>query len=477
MFSVRYFSRFLITVLILSVTLTLYFCQRGGGMKEKVIKLEKGPHLFVDDFLIAKQSFLNRTVNNPEKYPEPVVTGGKDGDQNFQPYLTVLRDENTGRFRMWYNTPEHRSQSHIGYIESEDGIRWIRPHRVLEDPDTIKFGVSVVDRGSDFEYPDQRYVLAYYFKNGLRLASSANGLNWTPLADTTVLIHNHDISSLHWDPIRQRYLAIISIWRRNEVWNDNERHPYQSVSPDLFHWKEPWQIISAKIGAPIEVGETQFYAISGVIFRGNLMIGLVKILRDDINATPGKTGKEMGDMDRKAAGLGYTVLAWSRDGETWQRDHEPFIRNNPVPGSWDHAMAWGDEQIIVADQTYIYYGGYARGHKVNRFEERQIGLARMPRDRYVAREADLNWGHLLTKPLILNASSITLNARVVGNLKVQIVDLNGKPIEGFDWINIAGNSVEHPVNWNGDLNSLGQKPVCLEFHLRNAQLFGFDLYQ
>jgi hypothetical protein len=57
----------------------------------------------------------------------------------------------------------------------------------------------------------------------------------------------------------------------------------------------------------------------------------------------------MGDLDRKAAGLGYTVLAWSRDGETWERDYEPFIPNNSLPGSWDHAMAWGDEQIQVGD--------------------------------------------------------------------------------------------------------------------------------
>ena len=476
MFSVRYFSRFLITGLILSVTLTLYFCQRGGGVKEKVIKLEKGPHLFVDDFLIAKQSFLNRTVNNPEKYPEPVVTGGKTGDQNFQPYLTVLRDEISGRFRMWYNTPENRSQSHIGYIESEDGIHWIRPHRVLKDPHMIEFGVSVLDRGKDFPQPEKRYVFASYLKDGLMIATSPDGLEWTALTDTAVVKHNHDITSLHWDPLRKRYMAILSVWYDRKDWNDKQRIPHQSVSENLLHWKKPWKIITPKIGAPIEKGEMQFYAMSGVITRGNLLIGLVKVLRDDLNATPGKTGKEMGDMDRKAAGLGYTVLAWSRDGETWQRDHQPFIPNNPVPGSWDHAMAWGDEQLVIRDETYIYYGGYARGHKVNRFEERQIGLARMPRDRYIAREADLNWGLLLTRPLILSASSVTLNARVVGDLKVRIVDLNGRSLEEFDWVNIAGDSVEHPVNWNDDLNTLAQKPVCLEFQLRNAQLFGFDLY-
>src|SRR4030042_6130641 len=100
--------------------------------------------------------------------------------------------------------------------------------------------------------------------------------------------------------------------------------------------------------------------MSGVIARGDLLIGLVKLLRDDLNATPGKTKEEMGDMDtgRKGAGIGYTVIAWSRDGKTWHRDHEPFLPNDPDPGRWDHAHVWGDDQVIAGDKTYIYYGGY-----------------------------------------------------------------------------------------------------------------------
>ncbi len=440
------------------------------------IELKPGPQLFIDDYLIAAQSFLSRTVNHPDKLPEPVVTGGKDGDQCFQPYVSVLRDPDTQRFRIWYGTPESASQSHIGYMESDDGIHWIRPHRILKDPHPIKFGISVLDRGKDFADPRQRYVFASYLKDGMMIATSPDGLDWIALTDTSVLKHNHDITSLHWDPIRKHYLAIVSVWHRREDWKDNQRIPHQSVSQDLIHWEKPWPIIMPKIGAPIEQGEMQFYSMSGVITRGDLLIGLVKVLRDDLNATPGKTGQEMGDLDRKAAGLGYTVLAWTRDGRTWQRDHEPFLDRNHVPGSWDHAMAWGDEQIIVGDETFIYYGGYARGHKVARFDERQIGLARMPRDRYVAREADLNLGTLLTKPVILNASSMTVNAKIVGELRIRLLDENGQPLRNFDWVALKGDGVDLPVPWKGDLKSLKRKPVQIEFQLKFAQLFGFGLF-
>jgi len=447
------------------------------GFSTEPLHLRPCPHLFIDNHLIAEQSFLSRTVNQPQKLPDPVVTGGEDGDQNFQPWMSVLRDKETGRFRMWYNTPENIRQSHLGYIESEDGINWIRPHRVLPDPYEIRFNVSVIDRGKSFKKPNERYVLGFYQDGGLKIAVSPDGLEFKMLTAETVVEHNQDCNSLSWDPIRKQFLFVGQMKLKMKAeWEEKRRIPHQSVSKDLLNWEPMWPIIMPKIGAPIEKGETQYYAMSGIKARGDLLIGLVKVLRDDLNATPGKTAKEMGDMERKAAGIGYTVLAWSRDGRTWQRDHDVFIPQNPLPGSWDHANAWGGAQLIVGNETYLYYAGYARGHKVDRYNERQIGLARMSRDRYVAREADINMGRLLTKPLILNGSSITVNADVVGEMRVRLVDVEGQPINGFDWVNISGNGVDHPVEWRGDLKSLEKKTVQIEFQLKDAQLYSFELH-
>ena len=139
-------------------------------------------------------------------------------------------------------------------------------------------------------------------------------------------------------------------------------------------------------------------------------------------------------------------------------------------------MAWGDEQIIVGDDTYIYYAGYEKGHKVNRFNERHIGFAQMPLDRYVSWDADLNLGTLITKPVIINADYLTVNANVKDECRVRLLDKNCKPIEGFDWVNIKGDSVEHKVKWVKSLSSLSGEPICIEFQLKNAQLFGFYLY-
>jgi hypothetical protein len=98
----------------------------------------------------------------------------------------------------------------------------------------------------------------------------------------------------------------------------------------------------------------------------------VRVLRDDLPCDPG------GPRD----GIGYSVLATSRDGVAWQRRREPFLDRDPGRGTWDHAMSWIGAAVPVGDEVFFYYGGYARGHKVEPATERQIGLARMKRDRY-----------------------------------------------------------------------------------------------
>ena len=75
----------------------------------------------------------------------------------------------------------------------------------------------------------------------------------------------------------------------------------------------------------------------------------------------------------------------------------------------------------------------------------------------------------------INASSLTINANIVGELKVRLLDASGNEIEGFGWHSITGDDIAHPVTWGKDLKSLSDKPVRIEFRMQHAQLFGFDL--
>ena len=439
---------------------------RGGP-----IRLRPGPHLFLDDFLISQSRNLKRRVNCPRRDPQisnPVITGKED--LNFQPYMTVLRDPQSGRFRIWYNARTRDSNpgaSHVGLMESEDGIHWIRPPRVLEDPAPIQFGCSVLDDGPGFPDPARRYKFAWWHGGGLRIAASPDGLKWTPLVPQVVLRHNHDINNIFRDTLRDRYAAIVSVYVSGPKWKGQRRSTMLSTSKDLIQWEKPWYILAPDDSA--DEGQTQFYAMSGHLIRGGLWIGLVKVLRDDLKAP---------DTPQGAYGVGYTTLAWTRDGRHWVRDTAPYFRPDPAPGAWDHAHAWLDFQLPVGDEVYLYYGGYTNGHKVNRFEERQIGLVRIPRDRYVSRDAGSEEGTLTTPPVILDGNKMTVNADVKGQLRVRLLGADGNPIPGFDATDCKstrGDGVAQAVQWKGSLAALRDKPVRVEFLLRDARLYGFDL--
>jgi hypothetical protein len=197
---------------------------------------------------------------------------------------------------------------------------------------------------------------------------------------------------------------------------------------------------------------------------------MVKVLRDELKADNPPDPPD-------AYGMGYTELAWTRDGETWMRDAEPFFMPNPEKGTWDHAHAWIDDQVLVGDDVYLYYGGYARGHKVNRFEERQIGLVKMKRDRYVGRVASREIGTIVTPLLLLGEGGLTVNANAKGGaLRVQLSDEAGHAIPGFtfnDCLPVKEDAVDAPVRWPQALRPVRGTPVRLEFSLENACLYGF----
>jgi hypothetical protein len=398
-----------------------------------------------------------------------VVTGPED--RNDQPYVTVLRDPKSRCFGMWYNASGDERQHNLfalGYLESDDGIRWQRPHRLLQGPPGMRWGASVVDDGIEFADLGRRFKLAWWQKGGLHLAFSKDGLSWEPLAPGAVLKHDHDINCLFRDPIRKRYLAMVSSYTTGPTWSGKRRVTLTSVSDDLLHWKKPWRVFAPDDRQ--DSGETQFYCMGGLLARGQMLIGMLKVLRDDLPADPGG----------KVAGIGYTALAWSHDGEYWERDREPFLDRNPQAGAWDHAMAWADCQLLVGDKLHVYYGGYARGHKIERFTERQIGLVRTDRDRYVARAAGHKLGTLQTRVVRFNAESMSLNvAAAQGTARVEVTTADGKPIPGFrleDCEPIRGGGVALAAHWKRPLRDLNGQDVRFTFSLRDAILFAFDLH-
>jgi hypothetical protein len=482
------------------------------GVREPIV-LEKAVHLLLDDYLVARSEGVERKVISPQRFlAEPIVTGALQ-HQNWQPFFTVLSDPvapSRKPFRIWYNADVFDDPADgawygaTGYLESSDGIRWPGPYErlnSLKDDGSVRFGASVVDDGPSHPTTAERYKMLYFDAGrqvGPRVAFSPDGLQWT-LHDGGKPVHRvnngEDIWSAGFDPLRQRYFLIGKVegpctWTNGEgkKLTANIRRSVTSFSRDFKTWSEPKLVFSPD---ERDSGVTQSYGIDGFLVRGDLIVAFLRVLRDDLSPegvppeavasnAGGKSERRTNVGVEKGSGMGYTVLAWTRDGETWQRDRhtDKFFEPDPRPGAWDHAMSWVGSSVSVGDEVYLYYAGYRWGHKYRRSVDRQLGVVKIGRDRFVAREAGQAAGIITTPTVTLLADTLMVNADAHGGaVRVQITTAGGEPIPGFrfqDCQPIATDSLCSPVEWKQPLSVLRGRSVRLEFSIKNARLFAFE---
>ena len=65
-----------------------------------------------------------------------------------------------------------------------------------------------------------------------------------------------------------------------------------------------------------------------------------------------------------------------------------------------------------------------------------------------------------------------------GEIHVRVVTSDGKPIEGFNYgdaLPLKADALDAPIAWKHPLKELSGTPVRLEFEIRNARLYAFDL--
>jgi hypothetical protein len=461
--------------------------QDGGTaapMQKPAVTFASGPNLFVDDYLIAASRDLQRTTHQPEKHPGPVfhVTPGN-----------VRYDAARGRFQMRYSEWNPRLYA---LAESADGIAWEKPvlgvvevdgstqNNYLDGP-RGGFQGQFWDDGPACADPARRYKLAYFVaEQGMCVTFSADGLRFTAYPGNPVIREQvgnapyyapgyeniiSDIIKGCWDPLTQEYLLVCKVERGGypgkphhhvEGWR---RCVGVSSSKDFVTWEPPRVVIAPDPRNGLE----EFYAFAPLV-RGNLYLGLLAVLRDDLAATPG------GPVE----GIGWTELVSSRDRQTWTRYQEPFLDRDPRDGRFDHAMAWCCDVTTVGDQEYIYYAALLSGHKTDKDRGRKTGLAILRRNGFVSRDAGPAGGWLKTPAAVLPGSALTVNAAVRGELRVKLVDAAGTDLPGFGWddcLALHGDAVAHPVRWKERVALPQGATASLEFMLSDAELYGFDV--
>jgi hypothetical protein len=173
----------------------------------------------------------------------------------------------------------------------------------------------------------------------------------------------------------------------------------------------------------------------------------------------------------------------SRDGETFHRWQEAFVRPGAQPDRWvcrNNLVAWGLVETTsrmqgAADEISLYVvEGYYQGDSC------RVRRHAMRADGFVSASAGWTGGRLLTKSLIFDGAQLVLNfsTSAAGSLRVEIQDEERQPIDGFslaDCPEVFGDSIARRMSWKDDANlsSLAGTPVRLLFELQDADLYSF----
>ena len=142
--------------------------------------------------------------------------------------------------------------------------------------------------------------------------------------------------------------------------------------------------------------------------------------------------------------------------------------------------------LEVDDEIWIYYFAAPTELETGNPEypenapvEWSVGLAKLPRDRFVSLNAS-DAGQLTTRPINFQGQRLHVNAAVAegGELKVEVLTDKGHEVSGYsvsDCVPIVDDKIDMPVEWNSKTNLAGLENsyIRFRFHLKNAKLFSF----
>jgi hypothetical protein len=438
--------------------------------------VDAGRQLLIDDTVIDSLKNAARVLNQPLRYPgNPVIRPDTPWEAGgaAAPPIEVLYDPAMGKLRMWYHAATKLGPA-AAHAVSADGLRWEKPaldfakwegrptNIVMADPFIEAYGklsgvmIDPSDGGAG------RYKAVYLYRNpntgvrGLKTATSPDGLKWT--VGAPLLQQVNDISRAFRDPRSGKFVIVGRLMRQGR------RCVQRLESEDFVFWTNGEPLLEPD---PDDRPGDDFHCLTAFAY-GKSYLGLLSVCHNDPAAQ---------NMD--------VQLAASRDGWKWSRlcDRGTFLPFS-ARGDWDrHQVTVAAPPMQVADQLWFYYGGRSRrlgnySGPDNGPDWGGVGLASIRVDGFAHIEGSFDGGVVTTKPLLLRGAKLHVNvASAFGQAQVQLLDAEGRPIEGMASAPVVADSTDWTVQWlsGRDLSgwTSGNRPMRLRFILRNARLYSF----
>ena len=461
------------------------------------VRLGAAAQLLVDDHVIESLDGFGRVFHQPERYSgNPILTGSEPWEKWLIELngRSVVYDEQRSEFRMYYgaNLPDAGAPTRTRYkvclALSRDGLHWQRPNLGLVEwegsrsNNILPWGQNWMRRPNvilDPRDPDpnRRYKMTYVDMIGGRTAItkgySADGVRWRLNGDDKPWFRReHSANLLGWDASIGRYV----IYPRISAATSGKEGPPasgsrvsaigRSTSADFVTWSEVELVLAPGASDP----GRDFTGLAAFTYE-DLYLGWLWVF----------------DRNKTAE----AELASSRDGRNWQRvaPGQTFFPRGGA-GTWDSEMILVVAPVVRDDKIWIYYSGWntpytteaqeklTRGWVENgRRMQWAIGLATLRLDGFASLDAGAAGGTLLTRPLQLDGGTLTVNARVVDELRVEVL-ADGRPLPGYtaaECLPLRGDGLRQPVRWkeHAGVDELRGRAVQLRFTLRDGSLYAF----
>jgi hypothetical protein len=430
----------------------------------------------VDDVLIEKLDGA-RLVLHPPTPREVAVAHDAPWEGCVSCYHTVFADGDL--FRMYYRganwDPQNKVPPHqvVCYAESPDGIHWTKPELGLVEFNGSKknniiwngigsHNFAPMKDGNPAAKPEAKYKAIASGEGGLYAFQSPDAVHWSLSSDKPVITKGaFDSQNLaFWDPLRKCYVDF------HRGFRDGVRDIMTCTSDDFLTWTDP--VWLEYPGSPKEHLYTN--QIAPYYRAPHIYFGFPKRFIESRH--PAKNLEP---------GLSDGLFMTSRDGRTFHRWQEALVRPGPQPERWvnrNNMTAWGilvtksaipgtpDELSIYSTEHYYT----PTSCSIRRYTSRIDG--------FVSVRAPGSGGEMLTKPILFQGKELVINfaTSAAGTIRVEIQDVDGKPIPGFalaDCDEIYGDDLERVVAFKGgpDLAKLAGKPIRLRFVMSDADLY------
>lgn len=469
--------------------------------KPKVIPVNTGRQLFVDNFLIQETN-LKPMYHKPKFYADnPVLCADKDWELTPEGYAYagpfsdgIWYDEKDKKFKMWYlagagKVNKEKHSLYTCYAESEDGKHWVKKDLGIvpgtnvvdtcnRDASTVWLDKRETDPAKRYKFFNVQYR-PDYIQWQYVLKYSADGIHWSDEVAQSGAVS--DRSTAFYNPFTEKWVLSMRhhnkvSWRSRAYLEHSDLEEAVSLAHRLRRGIKDKHIVFWFTPDNKEKRHERYPDVDPGIYNFDAIAYESIIL--------GFYSQWQGPENHIARGLmipkrNEIMLGYSRDGFHFFRpSHEPFMGVNETESAWNYGnmQSINGVPLIVGDSLYIY----STGRNLNKVwwdAGTSTGMAALRRDGFVSMNTKGD-GYLLTEKITFDGKHVFVNADVRGKLLIEILDENKRPIEGYtkdECIPVQGDHTKTMVEWKNkkDVSALAGKKVFFKFYMTDGDLYAF----